>query len=193
MVLGFVGCVEIAVVVFLLVCPSSQHHPVSDTILVTDTSMQLTSTMFKSNGSIPSLYTCEGANTNPPLTITDVPADAKSLALIMDDPDVPLEVRPDGIFDHWVLYNIPTTTTLIPANGYVGSLGVNSGGGASYVGPCPPTQYAPREHRYQFTLYAVDYVLQFQTPPTKAEVLKALQGHTLAQVTLVGRYQKKGR
>ena len=154
--------------------------------------MQLTSAAFTHNGFIPSVYTCEGTNTNPSLTIADVPAGARSLALIVDDPDVPKVVKPDGVFDHWVLYNIPTTTATIPADGYVGSMGMNSGGSQGYTGPCPPSQYQPRQHRYVFTLYAVDYVLQFQTPPTKDEVVKALQGHILAQAQLVGRYQKKG-
>ena len=154
--------------------------------------MQLTSTTFKNTGSIPSTFTCDGANTNPPLTIADVPESARSLILIVDDPDVPKELSAEGVYDHWVLYNIPTTTTTIPANGYAGSVGRNSSGSTKYVGPCPPSNYEPRVHRYVFTLYAADYVLQFQTPPTKAEVLKALQGHMLAQAELVGTYKKKG-
>ena len=191
LLLGSIGCFEIMAVVILFTYPSPTHRvlPVS----TNTTYMQLTSTAFAGGSPNPSMYSCDGRGTNPPLAISGVPEGAKSLVLIVDDPDVPTALKTDGVYDHWVLYNIPTTTTSIPANGYAGSIGRNSSGSTTYVAPCPPAQYEPSQHRYVFSLYAADYVLEFRTPPTKAEVLKALQGHTIERVELVGTYKRKGR
>lgn len=154
------------------------------------TTMQLTSSAFADGASIPSLYTCDEKNISPPLTISDVPAGAKTLVLVMDDPDVPKAIKPDGVFDHWVLFNIPVETTSIPEGGSAGVQGSNGAGKLGYTGPCPPTQYEPSEHRYIFVVYALDSELVLSEGASKQQVLDAIKGHVLAQVQLTGRYKR---
>ncbi len=147
--------------------------------------MDLKSPAFKHQGNIPSIYTCEGRNINIPLEISNVPPDAKSLVIIMDDPDVPAFVRKDGLWVHWVVYNIPPTTKTIPENSKPpGIEGKGTGGKNRYDGPCPPD----REHRYFVKLYAIDTVLKLPAGATKEEVEAALQGHIIEQTELMGRY-----
>jgi Raf kinase inhibitor-like YbhB/YbcL family protein len=149
--------------------------------------MKLSSSAFKHNESIPKKYTCQGIDTNPPLTIEEIPSGAKSLALIMDDPDVPRQLRKDGMFVHWVVYNIDVKTTTIPEGvPSLGTLGQNTGGMKRYMGPCPPD----RQHRYFFKIYALDTQLKLQEGATKEELLKAMEGHILAQAELIGLYEK---
>lgn len=149
--------------------------------------MKLTSTVFHEGGIIPSLYTCEGKNINPPLDIAGVPPNAKSLVLIMDDPDVPKSLRPDGMYDHWVVTDIPPSTQKIHEHAKPpGIVGKNTGGENKYIGPCPPD----REHRYFFKLYALDKMLHLPAGSSKKEVEKAMQGHILAECHLMGRYEK---
>ena len=149
--------------------------------------MHLTSPAFKEGGIIPSVYTCEGKNINPPLEISGVPANAKSLCLIMDDPDVPAFVRPDRMYDHWVVFNMPSNLHKIPENSIPhGIQGKNTSGQNQYIGPCPPD----REHRYFFKLYALDKMLDLKAGAAKHEVEKAMQGHIIAQCQLMGRYEK---
>ncbi|PIN73786.1 YbhB/YbcL family Raf kinase inhibitor-like protein [Candidatus Woesearchaeota archaeon CG10_big_fil_rev_8_21_14_0_10_45_16] len=154
--------------------------------------MKLTSPAFAENDKIPSQYTCDGDNANPALQVEDVPTEAKSLVLIMDDPDIPDEVKQSRgiqVFDHWLMFNIPPgTKEITPA---AGTAGKNSAGNSAYTGPCPPTQYEPKEHRYFFKLYALDAELSLDEGATKAEVEKAMEGHIIAQAQLVGRYQRK--
>ncbi len=155
--------------------------------------MQLTSSAFLHNGVIPMHYTCEGARVSPPLAIEGVPPNTRSLVLIVDDPDVPRALRPDGVFDHWVFYNIPSSTTAIPKGGTVGEQGLNSAGKAGYAPPCPPKQHEPNTHRYIFTLYALDESdLAFSVPPTKNNLLQRIEGHVIAKAELIGLYQKQG-
>lgn len=158
----------------------------------TQNSMKFTSPAFQNEGFIPSKYTCNEVNINPPLEIAGVPKEAKSLVLIMDDPDVPKALRPDGVFDHWVLYDIPTTTVFFDEGGVAGTAGVNGRGEAKYTGPCPPTQYQPTTHRYFFKLYALDFerMPSFETPPSKATLQGLMKGHIIAEVTLMGKYDK---
>jgi len=154
--------------------------------------MQLTSSAFQHNESIPSQYTCDGDGTkNPPLSISDVPEEALSLVLIMDDPDVPKQIKEDGVFDHWILFNIPRETTEIPEGVSVGILGVNGAGNNSYTGPCPPPQYEPSEHRYFFKLYALDTNLELKEGAAKQEVLNSMQNHIIAETELVGKYKRQ--
>ena len=150
--------------------------------------MKLTSPAFQDGEIIPSLYTCEGKNINPPLEINGVPTAAKSLVLIMDDPDVPAFVRADQMYDHWVLFNIPPKTHKIPehASSPPGIQGRNTAGANQYTGPCPPD----RQHRYFFKLYALDATLHLPAGSTKKEVEKAMEGHILVQSQLVGLYEK---
>ena len=159
----------------------------------TDSNMQLSSQAFANNETIPSEYTCDGSNTNPPLTISGVPLEAESLVLVMDDPDIPEEIKQSrGIekFDHWVLYNLPADTTEIPAGTAAGSAGLNSRGEGAYTGPCPPTEYGPTTHRYIFRLYALSGQLNFIKAPTLDEVEKAAQGSALGTAELIGIYDR---
>jgi Raf kinase inhibitor-like YbhB/YbcL family protein len=150
--------------------------------------MKLCSKAFDHNGQIPSLYTCDGENISPPLSIQHVPSEAKSLVLLVDDPDVPASIRKDQMWDHWVLYNIPPETSTI-AEGAVsrGIEGKNTEGQLGYQGPCPPD----REHRYFFKLYALDTQLSLPPGASKKEVEKAMQGHILAESVLLGKYKRK--
>ena len=157
--------------------------------------MEISSTAFKNGETIPGRYTCDGdRKLSPPLTINGVPDGAKSIVLIMDDPDIPAAVREARgieVFDHWVLFNIPADTTEIPEGVVVGMEGVNTAGVSGYTGPCPPPEYEPSEHRYIFKLYALDEMLPLSVGATKSEVLTALASHVLAEAKLTGRYSRK--
>ncbi|MEK7568692.1 MAG: YbhB/YbcL family Raf kinase inhibitor-like protein [Patescibacteria group bacterium] len=136
---------------------------------------------------IPPRFTCDGKNISPELVFGNVPESAQSLALTLEDPDVPRTVRADGMWNHWVVWNMPPTTTRI-AEGATPSVLVGKGtnGKASYLGPCPPD----REHRYFFTLYALDATLPLPEGTTKEELLKALAPHLIEKATLIGRYNR---
>jgi Raf kinase inhibitor-like YbhB/YbcL family protein len=149
--------------------------------------MKITSTAFKTQGIIPSRYTCEGDEINPPLHFSDIPQEAKSLVLIMDDPDVPKSLKADGMWDHWVLFNILPSVQKIEENTTpLCKSGMTTSGHTRYVGPCPPD----REHRYFFKLYALDIMLNLPSGSTKKEVEKAMNSHILAQCELIGLYEK---
>jgi Raf kinase inhibitor-like YbhB/YbcL family protein len=149
--------------------------------------MKLTSPAFNHEGKIPSKYTCDGANINPPLILFDVPAEAKSLVLIMDDPDVPKRLRADGMWDHWIVFNIPPSLTEIPEGEEPeGTHGLGTSGNLTYFGPCPPD----REHRYFFKLYALNTQLNLPEKASKKQVEKAMTGHILAQAELMGKYER---
>jgi Raf kinase inhibitor-like YbhB/YbcL family protein len=152
--------------------------------------MKLLSAAFQHGGKIPSKHTCDGPNLSPPLRIEGVPAGTKSLALIMEDPDVPKSIRPDGMWDHWVVFDIPPDVQEIPEGQEPpGTPGLGTGGNTTYFGPCPPD----REHRYFFKLYALDSLLRLPARSSKAKVEKAMEGHILARVELMGRYQRVKR
>jgi hypothetical protein len=145
--------------------------------------MKLTSSAFEHNQKIPVLYTCDGASIHPPFSVADVPAGTKSLAIIMDDPDAP-----SGTFTHWVIWNISPDTISVP-EGVVpekSEEGTNSAGEAGYTPPCPPSG----QHRYFFTLYALDAKLGLDGKAVKADVEKAMAGHVMAQSLLVGVYSR---
>ncbi|MDD2695986.1 MAG: YbhB/YbcL family Raf kinase inhibitor-like protein [Anaerolineales bacterium] len=144
-------------------------------------SIQITSAAFSEGGAIPKKYTCDGEDLSPPLQWSGMPAQAKSLALIMDDPDAPV-----GTWVHWVVFDLsPQTSGLAEGVSGVGVQGVNSFRKLSYGGPCPP-RGAP--HRYYFKLYALDLLLALPQGTSKAEVEKAMQGHVLAEGQLMGKY-----
>jgi Raf kinase inhibitor-like YbhB/YbcL family protein len=144
--------------------------------------MNISSSAFAENSKVPKQYTCDGENTSPPLTIADVPAEAKSLALVVDDPDAP-----GGTWVHWVVWRIDAGTREIKA----GSLpegavqGVNSFKRRNYGGPCPPSG----SHRYFFKLYALDRALNLHPDATKADLEKAMKGHVIAEARTIGRYR----
>ncbi|HDN79530.1 MAG: YbhB/YbcL family Raf kinase inhibitor-like protein [Chloroflexi bacterium] len=152
--------------------------------------LEITSSAFEAEGTIPSRYTCKGENVSPPLRWTGVPGEAKSLVLICDDPDAPR-----GTFVHWVIFNIPPSATGLPEGVPPkpaledGSIqGKNDFGRIGYGGPCPPPGPA---HRYFFKLYALDISLDLPSGATKEQVLKAMEGHIIAKGSLMGRYAIK--
>ena len=155
--------------------------------------MKLTSTAFAHQGEIPSKYTCEGDDYSPPLAWSEVPAEAKSLALIVDDPDAPDPAAPKMTWVHWVLYNLQTSATGLPERGKplpAGSReGLNDWKRTGYGGPCPPIG----RHRYFFKLYALDTELADLALPTKARLEQAMQNHIVAHAELIGTYQKQRR
>lgn len=157
--------------------------------------LNITSPTFENDAVIPAKYTCDGGNTNPPLLISGIPEGTVTLALIMDDPDVPKALRPDGMFDHWVVYSIPVepgqTSIEIPESSVPGVQGVNGRGQEAYTGPCPPPEYEPTEHRYFFKVYALSTELSFLAPPAKAEVEAAMNGFIIGSSELIGRYDRK--
>lgn len=147
--------------------------------------MKITSNAFQHEDRIPQKYTCDGENINPELTFHDVPKDTRSLVLIMDDPDVPKRIKADGVYDHWLLFNIPPSITHIDEGSEPqGMHGLGSANNLKYYGPCPPD----REHRYFFNLYALDTLLALPEKSSKHEILKALEGHVLAKAILIGLY-----
>jgi Raf kinase inhibitor-like YbhB/YbcL family protein len=154
---------------------------------------KLISPAFGQNGSIPSQYTCDGDDLSPPLGWSDVPSDAKSLALIMDDPDSPDPAKPQRVFVHWVVFNISPIMRKLPLNAARPILpgtaqpGTNDFGTQTYGGPCPSVG----RHRYIFKLYALDTQLKGLKNPTKAELEQAMEGHLVDSVELVGTYEKQ--
>ena len=146
--------------------------------------MKLTSSAFKDNGMIPSKYTCKGENLSPPLEINDVPSNAKSLVLIVDDPDAPV-----GVWDHWIVWDIDPCTTTIDEGSVPETAvqGLNSWGKNNYGGPCPPSG----THRYFFKLYALDNTLTISQRSKKSDVERVMDGHILAKAELVGLFKKE--
>lgn len=153
-------------------------------------SFALKSPAFGDGARIPSQYTCDEDQPSPPLSIAGTPKGTKSFALLMEDPDVPKQIKPDGLFVHWILFNIPAETIDIPENAVLGAEGMNGSGKQGYVGPCPPTQYEPSKHRYFFHLYALDTELDLQPGATKEELLHAMEGHILEETQLIGTYKR---
>ena len=150
---------------------------------------QLKSAAFEPNGSIPRKYTCDGPDVSPPLSWTDPPAGTQSLSLIMDDPDAPV-----GTWVHWVLYDLPADTRALPENlskdrelASGAKQGQNDFRKIGYGGPCPPPGPA---HRYFFKLYALDAKTNLKPGVSKADLLRAMEGHILAQAELIGRYRR---
>jgi hypothetical protein len=155
--------------------------------------MKLMSPSFENQGSIPEKFTCDGKDLSPALEWSDVPAGTQSFALIVDDPDAPDPANPKMTWVHWVLYNIPADVKSLSegldAKALPGGTlqGVNDWKRTGYGGPCPPIG----RHRYFHKLYALDTVLPDLNQPTKSELEKAMSGHVLSEVALVGLYQRK--
>lgn len=165
-------------IIIIVLAKSANQNPLT---------MKLTSSAFEPNGLIPAKYTCDGANINPPLKITGVPAAAQSLVLIVDDPDAP-----SGVWAHWVKYDLsPTLIEINEGQEPAGVAALGSGGALIYQGPCPPSG----THRYFFKLYALDTIL---TPagaidgpaPDVTAIQRMMSGHILEQTELIGRYQR---
>jgi len=154
--------------------------------------MNISSVSFDHEAEIPRKFTCDSDDVSPPLRWSGVPEDAKSLALIVDDPDAPDPEAPKMVWVHWVLYNLPAdsqglaeavTAAALPP----GTLeGTNDWKRTGYGGPCPPIG----RHRYFFKLYALDTLLPDLASPTKADLEQAMRGHVLAEAVVMGTYEK---
>lgn len=142
----------------------------------------LRSSAFDDGDSMPRQFTCDGGNVAPPLTWSGAPDNARSFALVMDDPDAP-----GGTFTHWLVYDVPAAATELAAR--AGKTLRNSFGRAEYGGPCPPPGRG--EHRYFFTLYAVDVAALDVRGKARQDLERALQAHTLATARLMGRYERR--
>lgn len=143
--------------------------------------MKLSSPAFENNKFIPAKFTCDADNISPQLSIENIPKTAKSLALIVDDPDAPM-----GTWVHWVVYDMPVAPR-INENSVPGTLGITSSGKKPYSGPCPPSGV----HRYFFKIYALDEKLNLLQGLDKAGLLKAMKGHILDEAELIGLYKRK--
>jgi Raf kinase inhibitor-like YbhB/YbcL family protein len=144
--------------------------------------MRVSSPAFEDNEMIPATYTCDSDNMSPPLKISDVPQTAKSLALIMEDPDAPR-----GTFTHWLMWNIPPATQIIDENDWPegAEQGLNDAGELGYLGPCPPEG----AHHYNFKVYALSKMLDLSGEVTRAELEKEIEENLIDQAELVGLYK----
>lgn len=150
----------------------------------------ISSTAFQNGAAIPAAHTCDGADKSPPLAWAGAPTGTRTFALICDDPDAPL-----GTWVHWVLWNLPTTSTGLPeAVEKAGSLpegtqqGTNDFRKLEYGGPCPPKG---KPHRYFFKLYALDAKLTLKPGAKKKDLVRAMDGHILAEAEWMGTYQRQ--
>lgn len=194
------------ILLLLVAACRGEPRPIGDTsdsgLTVADTgrgsnamTLQITSPAFSQGGAIPAKYTCEGQDISPPLAWSGAPPNTKSFVLIVDDPDAPDPAKPQRVYVHWVLYNIPPGTSALQENASKGALpkgavqGRNDWGKAEFGGPCPPIG----RHRYFHKLYAVDTELTGLSSPTKTDVERAMKGHILASGELMGTYQKTAK
>ena len=143
--------------------------------------MKITSPEFENNEYIPAKFTCQGDDINPALKIEDIPQEARSLALIVDDPDAPM-----GTWVHWVVFDMPVISE-IEENTIPGKQGINDFGRKNYGGPCPPSG----THRYFFKIYALNAALRLKEGINKGALEKALESHILDEAELVGLYKKR--
>ncbi|HLW54458.1 MAG TPA: YbhB/YbcL family Raf kinase inhibitor-like protein [Candidatus Angelobacter sp.] len=168
-----------------LVTPGFARHPKTKR----SSMLQLTSKAFKNEAEIPTEFSCDGQNISPELAWSGAPAETKSLALIMHDPDAPMS----GGFTHWLVYNIPANIDRLPQDvphqdqlPGGGIQGKNSSGKYGYIGPCPPSG----THRYYFKLYALDVILNPSAGTSKENLERAIRGHVLAETELMGKYKR---
>ena len=145
--------------------------------------LKVTSSAFEEDGSIPLKYTCDGEDISPPIAIDQIPEEAKSLAIIIDDPDAP-----SGTWVHWVVWDIPITHQL-KENEIHGQQGINDFNKKRYNGPCPPRG----THRYFFKVYALDTILNLDASTKKSDLERAMASHILAFGELVGRYERPNK
>ena len=172
----------------LLGCAKAPRPAAPEPAMQKDNKFKLTSTAFKEGAPIPRPHTCDGVNVSPALEWSGAPPTAKTFAIICDDPDAP-----SGTWVHWVLYNLPAdriglvenvpATEKVPGDGLQGT---NDFRKIGYGGPCPPSG----THHYFFKLYALDAELVLKAGATKAELLKAMEGHTVGQTQLMGTYRR---
>jgi Raf kinase inhibitor-like YbhB/YbcL family protein len=184
-------CAVLALVLFVSACSRDDSSPTLSSGGQTTMAVQLTLTSsgFAEGQPIPKKYSCDAENVSPSLKWSSVPQNTKSIALIADDPDAPA-----GTWVHWVIYNIPPTTTELPeglpaTQSVLNSAlqGTNDFRRVGYGGPCPPRG---NPHRYFFKLYALDTALNLKAEATKKDLLGAMEGHILAQGQLMGTYKR---
>jgi hypothetical protein len=149
--------------------------------MINNKPLKITSNAFRDGGDIPAKYTCDGEDVNPPLMIENIPFGTQTLAIIVEDPDAP-----KGVFDHWIVWNIPPER-IVEENRIPGISGRNGAGKTGYHGPCPPSG----THRYFFYVFALDRSLYLEIGSEKRKLHEAMAGHILAQGTLMGRYTKQ--
>jgi len=173
------------VISMIVAACESREQPPGEAKMMLD----LSSLAFREGSKIPAKYSCQGEDVSPALHWGEPPQGTRSFALIMDDPDAP-----GGVFTHWVLLNVPLDTRdlpeAVPAQAQLPDRslqGKNDFGRTGYGGPCPPPGSA---HRYRFTLYALDRMLDLKTGVTKKQLLDAMRGHILVQGQLTGTYQR---
>jgi Raf kinase inhibitor-like YbhB/YbcL family protein len=182
--------------ILVLLLPSCGRRPSNETLLPEDpkkNTIRLESPAFTSGGAIPKLYTCDGKDVSPPLTWSGIPENARSVALVCEDPDAPR-----GTWTHWVIFDIPASVKElgegIPAQervdlgtgGKTALHGKNDFGKTGYGGPCPPSG----THRYSFRIYALDGTLDLGPDTTRERLLGAIRGHVLAEGQLMGKYSR---
>jgi Raf kinase inhibitor-like YbhB/YbcL family protein len=147
--------------------------------------MKITSSAFQEGGNIPPKFTCDAGDSSPPLRIAEIPSGAKTLALVVDDPDAPR-----GLFTHWIVWNIsPQTNAIAEGSAPQGVQGTNDFGKSGYGGPCPPSG----THRYYFKIFALDRELNLPSGTKRNQLDAAMKGHVVAQGELIGRYAKQKR
>ena len=175
-------------------CAGSSRFPVGSLFSSATAAgdLAIRSPAFEPGASIPVEYTCDGVDVSPPLVWDGVPTEARSLVLIVDDPDVPDPAAPRKTWVHWVLYNLPPTTKGLPHAVTAASLPVGTYEGrngwkrSGYAGPCPPIG----RHRYVHKLYALDVEVPALEIPSKRHVVEAMQGHILAHAEMIGTYAR---
>lgn len=150
--------------------------------------LALSSSAFSPGESIPVIYTCDGENISPPLSIVGVPENTESLVLVVEDPDVPKSIREDGMWDHWIVFDIAPDTTAVAEDAVPSGavLGTTTSNSLEYSGPCPPD----REHRYFFRLLALDTTLSLPEGILKDDLLKKARSHVIDSAELMGRYER---
>jgi Raf kinase inhibitor-like YbhB/YbcL family protein len=161
--------------------PSNSKSTLMKTSTTETATLTISSTAFSADGNIPLKYSCEGENVNPPLSIRNVPDNAKSLALVLDDPEAT-----HGTFTHWVVWNIPVGIETINENSNPGTEGKNGSGKTGYTGPCPPTG----THHYHFKVYALDVMLNLKKGEDKTALDAAMKSHIIATGEIIGLYKK---
>ena len=188
---GHAGMALAFTTLFALGCSGGERGPTPEEE-VAALGIEVTSSTFKEGASIPVKHTCDGENTSPPLNWSGVPQDARSIALISDDPDAP-----GGTWVHWVLYGLPPDvkelTEGVPKTDELASgarQGTTDFMRTGYGGPCPPAGHGV--HRYYFKVYALDTSLGLDAGATKRDLLSAMKGHILAEGQLMGTYERRG-
>lgn len=186
---SFIAVAGIGLIIFFVVSREinrlgQQTNSNRESYISNTASMQITSPAFEQNGQIPEKYTCEGEGVNPPLQFKDVPPEARSLVLIVDDPDAP-----STTWVHWLVWNISPGAAGIVENSVPPEAmqGLTDFGQQQYGAPCPPSG----SHRYFFKLYALDSKLSISSFSDKAALEKAIEARMLTKAELIGLYQRK--